>query len=162
MNKLEIKVLDSSWLPSIAEICLGNVDYYYHMNEAPESSFVAHTFESLPPGTIPSQKCNLGIFMGGELVAYVEMVKSYPDDCCAMIGLLMVKKHYQGKGLGSQIVSLTLENLRREGFSEVYLSCSSTDAHARRFWINRGFVETGDVDEYDDISLVAMERHLTI
>lgn len=89
------------------------------------------------------------------------MVKAYPEDRCAIIGLLIVKKQHQGKGLGSQVVSLTLDNLRTEGFSEMYLSCSSTDSHARRFWANRGFVETGDVDEYDDISLVAMERSIS-
>lgn len=134
--------------------------YYHHMNEQPSVEGTRKVLVSLPPGANKEDKINKGVIVNNQLAGFVEIVKHYPDPECGMIGLLIVDKRLQGAGIGSFLLNWTLSMLKSGGMELVFLSYSSTNLQSQRFWQRNGFYPTGDVDSYDDIDLVAMEKKL--
>lgn len=137
-----------------------NGEYYAHMNETIDLEKTKRMLSSLPPGAEAANKSNMAYVVDGKLVGFVEVIGHYPDPGTAMIGLLIIGKEDHGRGLGSELLQLTLQALRSEGIGPVFLSYASTSEQARRFWERHGFAATGDVDSYEDLELVAMEKML--
>ncbi|MBW2306110.1 MAG: GNAT family N-acetyltransferase [Deltaproteobacteria bacterium] len=54
-----------------------------------------------------------GCFYNGRLVGYVDVVSDAVDD--AYIRNLMVHPEYQGRGIGSELISTILRRIKREG-----------------------------------------------
>ena len=133
MQPLSTKELEIIDAVAVYEICKNNTAYYKHMNEIPSLEGIEHTFLSLPAGVCIHQKSNYGLFLDDELVAFLEMVRGYPDESCAMLGFFVVKLQHQRQGYGARIVDEIVTKLKVEGYSELLLSCSSSDSAARSF-----------------------------
>ena len=60
----------------------------------------------------------------------------------------MIDQRYQGRGFGSQALSLILEELRKEGrHDQVEVCVKKSDAEAIRLYEKHGFTDSGYVDE---------------
>lgn len=138
----------------------GNVEHYRHMREQLSPASFEAMLRSRPPGMEPSGKHNLVSVEAGEMLGFVELLIDYPDPLTATIGLLIVRADLHGQGIGGCLLEATFGELRRRGVREVFLSCASDAERAARFWQRHGFGPTGDVDRYDDLSLIAMHRTL--
>ena len=154
------RTLTEADLPSVLALCESNPRYYQHFGEPPTLENLAGSMRALPPGCTPSQKSFLGFFDADELAAILDLVRGYPDEGCAYVGLFMVAASRQGRGLGTTLVEHVLDGLRGQGFSRVRLAYIEGNDQARSFWLARGFHPAGDPVTTDRYVAVPLERDL--
>ena len=124
-----------------------NAEYFKHCPPSPSRESVKEDLVALPPEKDVADKYFIGIFEGDFLVAVMDLIDRYPDNRTVFIGLLMVSKNYQRKGLGTLIVKALSQALGAEGYARIRLGYVKTNLSARNFWLKQGFRPTGA--EYD-------------
>ncbi len=104
-----------------------------------------------PEGLTEDAKLVLGAFVANRLVAVVDLLRGYPNDHTAFIGLLQVHWNHQGLGYGGA----TYEEVQRyveTSWPEVRtLRLAIVDTNARiatGFWLRQGFAPTGEERPY--------------
>lgn len=104
-----------------------------------------------PEGLAAGAKKVLGFWEGERLVAVVDLLRGYPDEHTAFIGLLEVHGQHQGRGAGAAAYRGVEEYVAR-AWPEVRtfrLAVVDTNAEqARGFWERQGFEATGEVKPY--------------
>lgn len=69
---------------------------------------------------------------------------------------LMIDRKYQGKGYGTQALSLIAEEMKKQfGCNEIYLSTDPENARGKHIYEKFGFVNTGEV--WDDEELYVLK-----
>lgn len=91
-------------VPDILDLYLKNTEYFKHCPPNPSRETVKEDLAALPPAREAADKYFIGIFDGNFLVAVMDLIDRYPDNRTAFIGLFMVSKSYQRKGIGTYIV----------------------------------------------------------
>ena len=99
----------------------------------------------------------LGFFEEG-LVAVMDVIRGYPDERAAYVGLLMVDGARHGHGIGTQVARAEFRRLRVEGFSRVRLAYIQGNEPARHFWTSLGFEPAGAPVSTPHYVAVPMER----
>nr|WP_238357129.1 SET domain-containing protein [Kribbella italica] len=98
---------------------------------------------------------------GGELVAVVDLLRGYPDESVAFIGLLQVRRGRQGRGIGRTAYRL-VEQYVVENWMEVRrlrLAVVDTNAEsATPFWVRQGFEATGEAKAYENEAVTSTAR----
>ncbi len=64
---------------------------------------------------------------------------------------LMIGGKFQSKGYGKQVLDIILQKARDEKKKTVYLSCDMKDEMPYQFYIKYGFIDTGIMDEDEEI-----------
>jgi GNAT superfamily N-acetyltransferase len=85
----------------------------------------------------------------------------YSDDCpcgffwyilkgkCLHINTVVIDKDYQGKGIGTYVFK-EIENLgKSKGYSILELGVQGVNKEAKKFYQNKGFIETGYTKDFD-------------
>ncbi|MFG1627870.1 GNAT family N-acetyltransferase [Kribbella sp. NPDC049227] len=104
-----------------------------------------------PDGLAEDAKVVLGSFQDGRLVAVADLLRGFPNDHTAYIGLLEVHWNHQGLGLGRVTFDL-VQRYVETSWPEVRtlrLAIVATNAHvATAFWLRQGFEPTGEERPY--------------
>ena len=133
------RTLNDSDVGMILELCQKNPLFYEHTEAKPTKAQIMDDMKPTPPGISPSDKYYFGFFEKDELVAVMDLVDGYPDIGTAYIGFFMVNPKYQGKQVGTTIVSETVEYLRNIGKTAVRLAIDKGNPQSTHFWIKNGF-----------------------
>ncbi|MGC4936400.1 SET domain-containing protein [Kribbella sp. DT2] len=100
-------------------------------------------------------------FADGGLVAVVDLLRGYPEQSVAYIGLLQVHGGRHGRGIGRAAYRL-VEQYVVEHWPEVRrlrLAVVDTNAEsAAPFWIRQGFEPTGEAKAYENEAVRSMAR----
>lgn len=131
------------------------------LDEAPNYSFATtgkapataagHTLlAALPPGKTAEDKFVFGVSRSGELVGCVDVVRGYPTNNTAFIGLLLICEGYQGLGYGGAAYQLLEGLIAGWGSTKVRLAVVQSNPQAVGFWARMGFEETGERLPYCD------------
>lgn len=118
--------------------CKNKIFYQYHPPFVTKESILADMTD-LPPGKGYEDKFFVGYFDGDTLVAIMDLIRGYPDPETAYIGLFVMNMDYQGKGVGSAIVTECKNYLRRVGFSRIRLAVDKGNPQSNHFWRKNGF-----------------------
>ena len=114
-----------------------------------------------PEGLEEGAKVVLGVFDGARLVAVVDLLRGYPVEEKAFIGLLEVHGEYQGRGVGGTAYGL-VEWYVEASWPEVRtlrLAVVDTNSEvAAGFWRRQGFEPTGEEKPYRYDKLVSTVR----
>ena len=164
LNKLskqyDIKFLKTEDIDIILEVCSQNQLFYqYHPPFATKES-IAEDMQALPPGKEEKDKFYVGYFTGNELVAVLDLIFCYPDEKTAYIGFFMMNKEYQGKGIGTRMISECGKYLADLNFEKIRLAIDKGNPQSEAFWTKNGFVKTGDEIQNEYSAYVPMERIL--
>lgn len=166
---LDIGALSSVWevrrigereVEEVYALFSENTEFYSYLRNGPSREEVREGMRELPPGKEPGDKYYLGFSGGDGLAAVIDLVMGYPDEETAFIGLFMVKRELQGKGLGSRVISEVLCALKKTGFCSVRLAYIKGNRGSRDFWRKNGFRETGEISEQEYGTAVLMRREL--
>ena len=130
------------------------------MKETATIESVREDYSCRPEGTKPEDKYFLGFWDGGAPAAVMELIDGYPDDETAYIGLFMVSADYQGRGVGTGIISEACEFFSSVGFSRVKLGYVVGNLQAEGFWMRNLFIPTGVKSEREGYTVAAMQREL--
>ena len=68
----------------------------------PDPNSGADFFARLPPGKTAADKYTLGVFDGQAMVGCIDLVRGWPDEATAVIGLLLLEPAARGRGIGRQ------------------------------------------------------------
>ena len=141
-NTYDIKYLTEQDVPQIMELCKGNPQYYEHCPPDVSEETIRKDMTALPPKKTKDDKHYFGFFDGNKLVAVMDLIERFPNENTAFVGFFMMNKEYQGKGVGSGIISKVCDVLRKY-FRYIRLGYVSTNMQARNFWMKNVFDHTG-------------------
>lgn len=158
-SKYTVRRLTEEDIPKALRMCKGNPQYYEHFPPKASAEGIRTDMGAVPNGKDISDKFYLGFIKGRSLVAILDLVLAYPDKNTAYIGFFMLNSVYQGKGVGSQIISEVCDVLRKD-FKFVKLAYVQTNEQSAKFWRRNGFVPTGDVKGNENLKLVITQKTL--
>jgi RimJ/RimL family protein N-acetyltransferase len=106
-------------------------------------------FNALPPGKSYEDKFVFGIHVDDAMVGCVDLVRGYPNEATAMLGLLLVSEKHQRKGIGRRSYPLVEECVRSWPRCErVRIGVVLANEPVLAFWRGIGFEPTGEVKPY--------------
>lgn len=153
-NTYSIKRILDCHLESVYMLCKDNVTYYEHCPLMVTIDSIKEDMTTLPPGKLIEDKYSIGFWQGEVLIAVMDLVDGYPDRHTAYIGLFMMHKHYQAKGIGSNIIQEVQKSLKLSGAKNIELAYAKGNEQSKRFWERNGFIPRGDE--------VTLEKHIAI
>lgn len=158
---MEVRVIDPSQSMAVQRIMESNAEYSRRVEgAAPTPTAAGEVLSALPPGVPVSQKVDLGLWDGRELVAFADVIVRWPADSVAHIGLLMTDGARHGEGFGRMMHDAVVDFLGRDsGIQSLRLSIVDTNADlAEPFWTNLGYEPTGEAVPYVSSSVESTAR----
>ena len=116
---------------------------------------IYYDLEITPPGIRKKDKYYVGYFVGEELVAVMDLIDGFPNAETAYIGFFMLDINYQGKGLGTKIITELFAYLKEVGFHYVRLGYEKDNPQSSHFWKKQGFSSVKEVLQDGGIIVVA-------
>ena len=135
-----------------------NPMFYHYCPPFVTKESILDDMKALPPRTTYEDKYYIGYFNESRLLAVMDLILGYPNDETAFIGLFMMEKGSQGKGIGSAIVGECFEFLRSIDYQFVRLGFAKGNPQSEAFWTKNGFARTGVEAENENYTMVVMER----
>jgi ribosomal protein S18 acetylase RimI-like enzyme len=108
------------------------------------------TLMFVPEGRSPADKVAFGVWVDDALVGLFDLLLRHPDEETVYIGLLLVDRARQGRGIGAAACrALDREVAARWPWARrLRLSVVRTNDQVLGFWRRMGFAETGEVRPY--------------
>ncbi len=159
-NTYSVRKMTDRDIERIYALSLGNPMFYRYCPPEVTRESIRRDLKVLPPRTMPEDKFYVGFFAGETLVAVMDLIVRYPNADTAFIGLFMMDKAFQGRGIGSQIIRECFDYLLELGFSAVRLCFAKGNPQSEAFWRKNGLERTGLEVPYENYTAVVMERKL--
>ena len=167
MNKIDItqfsdrhtvRKLTPDNIEIIYTLCKENPQFYEYSGRELSRDLIKQDLEVTPPGIPSEQKYFVGFFDDDKLVAVMDLIDGYPTQDHGYIGFFMVKHKLQQAGVGTDIISKTLEYLKQNGFKYCRLGIDKSNPQSNHFWKKNGFTTIKEVSTEDGIILVAEKQ----
>ena len=155
----DVRRLKEDDVDVILRICQENSQFYRYCQAEASREEILNDMHIVPPGKDLSSKYYIGFFQGNELIAVMDLIDGYPKEDIAYIGFFMMKKEYQGKQIGTSIISEAADYLRKIGYSVIRLGIDKENPQSNHFWKKNGFRVIQEADRNGWTILVA-ERKL--
>lgn len=124
-----------SWLE---EIVLASPAYsWLTEGKAPDPADALEILRVCPPGIGEDDKFVLAVLEGEERLGCVDLVRGYPDEQTAYLGLLLLKEPHQGHG--SELLRRLTAMATSWGCTAMRLGVIETNLPALHFWSKHGF-----------------------
>jgi GNAT superfamily N-acetyltransferase len=106
-------------------------------------------YTTLPEGKGYEDKFVYGIFRNGDMVGCLDVVRGYPADNVAFLGLLLIAEAHQGQGIGRAVYEQIEAHCRSwPGIRRIRLAVVETNAMVIPFWDKMGFRRTEETRPY--------------
>lgn len=162
LNKLSeryrVRKLTEADVEMVYALSVGNPMFYQHCPPFVTRKSILSDMKALPPWKDYRDKYYIGYFEGDELVAVMDLILGYPNEETVFVGLFMMAKERQGKGIGSDIVEECFAFLGSMGYRFARLAYAKGNPQSEAFWMKNGFVRTGVEIESEGYVQVVMER----
>ena len=158
-KKYDVRKLNETDVELIYTFCKSNTQYYEYCGKECSMGLIEDDLTIAPPGIPIEQKYYIGFFEGDRLIAIMDLVVGFPDEDTAYIGFFMMNSKLQGAGIGSEIISETLDYLKEYGFQRCRLGIDKGNPQSNHFWKKNGFQVIREVSLEEGVILVA-ERQL--
>lgn len=142
-TRYSVRRLTAEDVPAVFSLCSKNEQYYRYCPPFVTERSIMEDMKALPPKKGPEDKYYVGFFDGGELVAVLDLIVSFPNDRTAFIGFFMLEKRLSGGGVGSSMIEGLKAYLKKLGFTHIRLGWAKGNPQAEHFWKKNGFTETG-------------------
>ncbi len=159
-SKYDVRILEGSDADEILGLCKQNTLFYEYTEARPTREDILNDMKATPPGIELSDKYYFGFFDNQRLIAVMDLIDGYPKPEIAYIGFFMMSKNYQGKQLGTAIISEVVEYIRSIGKTAIHLAIDKGNPQSTHFWKKNGFKVIAEADVNGWTKLVA-ERLLT-
>lgn len=159
-SKYNVRKMTSGDVKTIYELSLGNPLFYHFCPPEVTPERILNDMTILPPQMTYEDKYYMGFFEEDKLIAVMDIVLGYPNVQTAFIGMFMMCKSEQGKGIGSGIVEECAEFLKKQGYRYIRLAIAKGNPQSEYFWKKNGFVSTGIEKEKEAYTAILMERNI--
>lgn len=157
-KQFKIRFLKTDDIDIILELCSQNELFYQYHPPFVTKESIMEDMQALPPGKNNNDKFYVGYFDGNELVAVLDLILGYPDEITAYIGFFMVNQVYQGRGIGSQIISDCSSYLKELKYEKIRLAIDCGNPQSEAFWTKNNFKKTGTIVPNAFSSYIPMEK----
>lgn len=157
-KKYEVRKLNLADVQMIYAFCKKNTLYYEYCGKELSIELIEKDLEITPPGIPIEQKYYIGFFDNDKLVAVMDLEDGYPTCDYVYIGFFMMDCELQGNGIGSKIVSESLEYLSEQGFHKCQLGIDKDNPQSNHFWKKNGFEVIREVEIEEGVILVAEKQ----
>lgn len=144
----------------IYALSIGNPMFYQYCPPFVTRDSILKDMKALPPQMTDKDKFYLGFFRETKLIAVMDLIFHYPDAKTVWIGLFMMSKGEQKKGIGSEIVNECIDYMQSRNYDSVCLGVAKGNPQSERFWKKNGFLETGVETDHGDYTAVVMQKKL--
>lgn len=155
-----VRILEESDVDMILEICKQNATFYKYTEARPTKGNILDDMKATPPGIDLSNKYYFGFFNNQKLIAIMDLIDGYPKPEIAYIGFFMMNPQYQGKQIGTSIISDVVTYLQSMEKTVVRLAIDKGNPQSTHFWKKNGFEVISEADVNGWTKLVA-ERQFT-
>lgn len=159
-TKYCVRNLNKKDIDIILHLCSRNTLFYQHHPPFVIKERILEDMEALPPNKDYEDKAYIGFFDQTDLVAVMDLIFDYPKEKVAYIGFFMMDIRYQGKGLGTEMISDCCRCLSELGFRKIRLAVDKGNPQSNAFWTKNQFVKTGEEVPNDFSAYLPMERIL--
>ncbi|WP_349930295.1 N-acetyltransferase [Glutamicibacter mishrai] len=158
---MEVRRITQGQCAALQRMMESNLEYSRRVGGtelAPEAA--SEALSALPPGVLNSQKVDLGLWDGQELVAFADVILGWPAESVAHVGLLMTHGARQGGGLRRVMHDAVIDLVgRTPNIQSLRLSIVDTNADlAEPFWAKLGYEPTGESVPYVSGSVESTAR----
>lgn len=153
-KEYQVRELTEADVERIYKLSVSNPMFYEYCPPYVTKDSIFEDMKALPPGMTYQDKYYIGFFDTQELLAVMDLITNYPKKGTAYIGLFMVDREYQGKGIGSRILSECIGFLQEKGVERIQLAYAKGNPQSESFWKKNGFHETGR--EYENEGYIAV------
>lgn len=154
-SRFKIRTLTDSDVDVILDLCQHNTLFYEYTEARPAIEEIRNDMRITPPGITLSDKYFFGFFEGQEPVAVMDLIDGYPKPEVAYIGFFMMNQMYQGKQIGTTIISEVTDYLRMIGKKSIRLAIDKGNPQSTHFWQKNGFEVISEADVNGWTKLVA-------
>ena len=154
-SKYDVCKLNDHDVDSILEICKGNLLFYKYCEAEPTKEQIFHDLHITPHGKELSDKYYVGFYQKDILIAVMDLIDGYPKQDIAFIGLFMMNIDFQGKQIGTAIISELTSYLKEIGKTAIRLAINKDNPQSNHFWKKNGFNVIKEVNRNGDFILVA-------
>lgn len=149
---MELRPITPADVDAVQELIESDPGYTERITGYPPGESDAQSLLMMRPDDLPEEsKVVLRAFDDGQLVAVVDLLRGFPNERTAFIGLLEVHATHQGRGYGGttyRLVQRYVETTWPE-VRTMRLAVVDTNAQvATGFWQQQGFEATGEVRPY--------------
>ena len=155
-----VRKLNEEDIPEIYKLCSKNELYYRYCPPFVTEDSICEDMSALPPGKDENDKYYIGVYDDRKLIAILDLISGFPDEETAYIGFFMVDADKQKQGIGTNIITGVNEALKNENYKGIELAWVQGNPQAEAFWHKNGFVETGNVCDMGEYSVVVARREL--
>jgi len=142
--------LESSWYIQLVE------------GRSPSAEDVEDFFYGKPDGKDAADKSVFGFYVGSEMVGCADVIRAYPTDDCAWIGLLFFAEACQRRGHGTSALALINSMAQEWGYRRLQLAAISTNPGGLAFWRHEGFEDIRRTTNHRFTGeVIVMERPIT-
>ncbi|TYP72731.1 GNAT family N-acetyltransferase [Paenibacillus methanolicus] len=134
--------------------------YYNRVSKDKELLTDPEIEEELRQAAIIGAERYLARDAAGTFVGILDFLMRNPRDGYPWLGLLLVRKEEQGRGIGEALLSQYETLMRERGVQAYRLGAIVENEPARRFWTKQGCVETGPARLPDGKDIVIYEKRL--
>ncbi len=159
-KRYRVRRLTETDADKVYALSVENPIYYKYCPPFVTRESILHDMRALPPQTTYDDKYYIGYFEEDKLIAVMDLILGYPNEETAFIGLFMMEKGSQGKGIGSAIVEECFEFLDNIGYRFIRLGFAKGNPQSEAFWVKNGFVRTGVEADNGDYTVVVMEKKI--
>lgn len=157
-KRYAVRRLTEADVDRIYTLSAANPMFYRYCPPNVTRESILHDMEALPPGMTYEDKYYIGYFEEERLIAVMDLILGYPNEETAFVGLFMMEKVSQGKGIGSAIVGECFAFLDSIGYRFVRLGFAKGNPQSEAFWVKNGFARTGVEADNGNYVMVVMER----
>ncbi|MGI4858073.1 MAG: GNAT family N-acetyltransferase [Janthinobacterium lividum] len=106
---------------------------------APSEDDVDDFFNGKPESKELSDKAGFGLYVGPDMVGCADVIRGYPSDDCAFIGLLLFSEAHQNRRYGRAALGMIDEIAGMWGCGKLRLAVVTKNLRALAFWQREGF-----------------------
>ena len=145
-----VRKLKEDDIDLLLELCNGNTLFYKYTNAKPKKDELIQDMKRTPNGVSIDDKYFIGFFNEDELVCVIDLIDEYPNDDIVYIGFFMMNIKYQGKGIGSKIISDVTDYFKKTKREAIRLAIDDGNPQSSHFWHKQGFniIKSRQVDGF--------------
>lgn len=113
-------------------------------------------FNALPDNFEYSKKFVIGIYITDQLIGVIDLLRGFPNEETAMLGLLLLEEESQGQGFGKKAFEELLLFLKAwHEIKKIRIGVVTSNSEVLPFWNKLGFVETGIRKPFQNGSVIS-------
>ena len=143
-HKFKIRRIKSKY--EILSVLKKSEDYVEKIDGVkPSLKLAEEIMTGLPSGFNKRNKVVYALCYGGKIAGFADILYGHPNESSLHIGLLIFKKEFRNRGLGTIFISKISKIGLRKKYQVLRAGIVKTNEAVKHFWEKQGFISTQSI-----------------